>query len=210
MKMKMKLLDYTLLCVLAGIAPAVSAQDAGLPAPGAVAVDPAAADGVKPAGPAVPDCSGSDECRSDEGLLFRLRTRGERQPVAAAGDGASSAQLQPDRRVTIGMEQPGKATISGKFSVQLDNGGVIWATEDPTLGQPALSVSAPSFVPFDGRAITKPVQFYVRSNYSSFVERYELSLYRASDSDLVEPLAVVPLDVAAVSSSDWSGELPGN
>jgi hypothetical protein len=210
MKMKMKLLDYTLLCVLAGIAPAVSAQDAGLPAPGAVAVDPAAADGVKPAGPAVPDCSGSDECRSDEGLLFRLRTRGERQPVAAAGDGASSAQLQPDRRVTIGMEQPGKATISGKFSVQLDNGGVIWATEDPTLGQPALSVSAPSFVPFDGRAITKPVQFYVRSNYSSFVERYELSLYRASDSDLVEPLAVVPLEVAAVSSSDWSGELPGN
>src|SRR5690606_18949295 len=106
--------------------------------------------------------------------------------------------LQPDRRATVAMEAPGRATVAGRFSLQLDNGGVIWATEDPALGTPELSISAPGFAAFDGRKIAKPVQFYVRSNYSSFIERYELKVYRAADTDLVEPLATVPLDVAAV------------
>ncbi|WP_211369639.1 hypothetical protein [Pseudoxanthomonas yeongjuensis] len=199
MKMKMKLLDYTLIGLLAGMAPTVAAQDAGQ-----AAVDPVDAT----AQPALPDCSDKSECRSDAGLLFKLRTRGERQPLTTDAGDASSTTLQPDRRVTVGLERPGEATVSGKFSVQLANGGVIWATEDPALGEPELSISAPSIVPFDGSAITKPVQFYVRSNYSSFVQRYELTIYRAADTDLIEPVAMVPLDVAAVSNSDWDGSLP--
>ncbi|WP_449468051.1 hypothetical protein [Stenotrophomonas humi] len=196
--MKMKLLDYTLIGLLTGMAPAVAAQDTGQ-AP----VDPAAT-----AQPELPDCSDNDECRTDAGLLFKLRTRGERQPLTTDAGDESSATLQPDRRVTVGLERPGKATVSGKFSVQLANGGVIWATEDPALGEPELSISAPSIVPFDGSAISKPVQFYVRSNYSSFVERYELTIYRAADTDLIEPIAKVPLDVAAVSDGEWDGGMP--
>ena len=200
MTMKMKLLDYTLIGLLSGVAPLAVAQDA------VPAGTPSTADAGRTG------CAG-DGCNSADTLLFKLRTRGERDPATSAtSDAASPEALQPDRRVTIatetGTKQPGRATVAGKFSIQLDNGGVIWATEDPTLGQPELSISAPGIVAFDGTAITKPVPFYVRGNYPGFVERYELSLYRAADGDLIEPIATLPLDVAATVSAEWDGALP--
>ena len=90
----------------------------------------------------------------------------------------------------------------------LPNGGVIWATEDPSLGQPQLDVSASGFVPFDGGKIARPVHFYVYSNYSTFIERSEVLVFRASDSDLVAPLATIPLPVAGMAETEWDGVLP--
>jgi hypothetical protein len=198
-RMKMKLLDVTLISLLAGTAPLAGAQtDAGTQA----AKD--RADGM-----ATPvDCN-AETCTGEEGLLFRLRTRSYDKPVTReTSERSSSEALQPDRRVTVAMEQPGKATAVGKFSIDLPGGGVIWATEDPTLGQPELSVSAPSVVAFDGERITKPVQFYARGNYPAFIKRLEISLYRSSDGDLIEPIATIPMEVAAVSSVEWTGVLP--
>ena len=63
-------------------------------------------------------------------------------------------------------------------------------------------VSAPTIVPFDGTRITKPVQFFVRGNYAAFVKRYEMTLYRSSDADLVSPLAQFPINVANVTQAD--------
>ena len=74
--------------------------------------------------------------------------------------------------------------------------------------RPALSVSASSVVPFDGSRVTKPVQFYLRSNYPDFAERYEVAIYRGNDTDLVAPIATVPMDVAGVSRNEWDGTLP--
>ncbi|MGB9101943.1 MAG: hypothetical protein WCC51_15060 [Stenotrophomonas indicatrix] len=197
--MKMKLLDVTLIGLLAGSAPIASAQTA----------TPVQAQQDRAEGTAQPmDCDG-ERCTGEEGLLFRLRTRSYDKPVTHdTGARSSSEALQPDRRVTVATEQPGKATAMGKFSIDLPGGGVIWATEDPTLGQPELSVSAPTMVSFDGQRITKPVQFYVRGNYPAFIKRLEISLYRSSDADLIEPIATVPLDVAAVSQANWDGTLP--
>ncbi|WP_213601553.1 hypothetical protein [Pseudoxanthomonas japonensis] len=196
-RMKMKLLDYTLISLLAGAAPMVAAQEAATTADTAVQGEGATV-----------TCD-TDRCTSEDGLFFRLRTRSYDQPATRETDAqASSATLQPDRRVTVQTASPAKAVVTGKFSIDLPGGGVIWATEDPTLGQPELSVSAPSFAAFDGTNILKPVQFYVRGNYPAFIERLEISLYRASDADLIEPLATVPLDVAAVSRVDWDGALP--
>lgn len=96
----------------------------------------------------------------------------------------------------------------GKFAITLPNGGMVWASEDMNVGQAELSISAPSYVALRDGRITKPVQFYVRSNYSAFVDRYELSIYRGKDTDLVKPVVVLPLEVKSVSSLDWSGELP--
>ena len=195
-RMKMKLLDYTLIGLLAGTAPLAHAQTTAPPLQDA-------AEAAKPV-----DCTGQ-ECSSEEGLLFRLRTRSYDRPVTQGTDAHSSSDaLQPDRRVSVATEQPGKATALGKFSIDLPGGGVIWATEDPTLGQPELSVSAPTMVSFDGQRITKPVQFYVRGNYPAFIERLEVSLYRSGDADLIEPIATVPLDVAGVTQADWDGALP--
>ncbi|WP_225584011.1 hypothetical protein [Pseudoxanthomonas sp. PXM02] len=195
-RMKMKLLDYTLIGLLAGATPMAAAQTTASPEQRGEAVE-------KPV-----DCTG-DACSNDEGLLFRLRTRSYDMPVTHGTDAhSSSSALQPDRRVSVATEQPGKATAMGKFSIDLPGGGVIWATEDPTLGQPELSVSAPTMVAFDGQRVTKPVQFYVRGNYPAFIKRLEISLYRSSDADLIEPIATVPLDVAAVSHTEWNGALP--
>ncbi|QOW24192.1 hypothetical protein INQ43_10840 [Lysobacter sp. H23M47] len=193
----MKLLDYTLISLLAGMAGTAAAQQ---PVP--------AATDVVDAVPAAMDC-GPEACRVGEGVLFKLRTRGLAQPVTTGtGERSSSGALQPDRRVSVGLVSPGRATVTGKFSMTLPNGGVIWATEDPALGQPELSISAPSMVPFDGQRITKPVAFYVRSNYPAFIDRYELTIYRAADGDLIDPLTQIPIDVAAVSNTDWDGALP--
>jgi len=196
-RMKMKLLDYTLMGLLAGMAPLAAAQDGSQ------------AGQDRAEGTAAPvDCD-TQGCTGEEGLLFRLRTRSYDKPVTRGTDAkSSSTALQPDRRVSVALEQPGKATATGKFSIDLPGGGVIWATEDPTLGQPELSVSAPTMVPFDGQRITRPVQFFVRGNYPAFIQRLEVSLYRASDADLIEPVATVPLEVAAVSQTDWDGALP--
>lgn len=154
------------------------------------------------------DCD-ADGCRSDKGLLFQLRTRSYDAPVTVGTNKHSSSEaLQPDRRVTIGLQSPGRAVAQGKFSISLPGGGAIWATEDPALGPPTLSISAPTIVPFDGNAITHSVPFFVRSNYSSFIQRMELLVYRGTDSDLVDPLVKVPINVAPVAKADWDGSLP--
>ncbi|WP_244479191.1 hypothetical protein [Stenotrophomonas terrae] len=201
--MKMKLLDYTLLCVLAGMASSVSAQEATSPL--------AATDSGK-AGAAACDSSG---CSSEDGMLFKLISRGSTDAEVAP---LASTQLAADRQVSVAAEKreqdwnrallPGQAVAIGKWSLQLPNGGVIWATEDPNLGQPSFSLSAPSLLPFDGQRITRPVQFYAYNNYSAFMQRAEVLVYRASDTDLVDPVAVIPLPVAASTTLEWDGSLP--
>ncbi|NZA28520.1 hypothetical protein H0E84_19280 [Luteimonas sp. SJ-92] len=216
----MKLLDTALIGILAGMASTALAQDAQAPAAttaqtaddaGADAEawlrQPAPGDGSSAAQTAL-DCS-AEGCVSDEGLVFKLRTRSYDRPSTDGTTPQSSSEaLQPDRRVTVGLEQPGRAVAQGRFSIDLPGGGVIWATEDPTLGQPELSVSAPGMVPFDGTAITRPVRFFVRGNYSGFIEKMELAVFRASDGDLVRPLARVPIAVAPVAQVEWDGALP--
>ncbi|QDH71860.1 TonB-dependent receptor [Lysobacter alkalisoli] len=207
----MKLLDYTLIGILASASQMALAQDATTA--GAAPVD-SGETGQQLSGDndtdTPLDCT-ADGCASGEDLVFKMRTRSYDQPeTAGTSAGSSSEVLQPDRRVSIGLEQPGRAVAQGRFSVNLPGGGVIWATEDPTLGLPELSVSAPTLVPFDGKAITRPVRFFVRGNYSGFIERMELAVFRATDADLVRPLAKVPIEVAPVSQVEWDGALPSN
>ncbi len=224
--MKMKLLDCTLISLLAGAVPALAvAQSAdkrgtinttpGTPTAPVQEAVPASPSAPAPATEAAPQadaiaCGESGQCKAGDGtILMRVRTRGEREPATEGTSARSSAsELQPDRRVTVQTEPPGKAIAIGKWSVQLPDGGTIWATEDPNLGQPSFNVSAPSLVPFDGARVTKPVRFYAYSNYSAFIEKAEVLVYRASDVDLVDPLARVPLPAAAVAEAEWDGALP--
>ena len=213
--MKMKLLDYTLIGILAGLSSVASAQEAGTPAAApATSRDPASTQ----AAPAGMDC-GDSGCSNDDGLLFELRTRGERKPLTHdTSDRSSSEKLQPDRRVTVEVEEsrsqwqdalkPGQAIAIGKWSLQLPGGGVVWATEDPNLGQPMFNISAPSLLAYDGQRVVKPVRFYAYNNYAAFIQRAEVLIYRATDADLVTPIAQIGLPVAAVSEVEWDGALP--
>ena len=184
--MKMKLLDYTLMGLLAG-----TSANAWSQAPAAASQACAAA-----------------ACNEQGELLFKLRSHSyDQRRTQGTSDRSTSLALEPDRRVTIGLQAPGQAQVSGRFAITLPDGGVIWATEDPSLGRAELNASAPSLVAFEGGRITKPVAFYVRSNYPAFIERQELLIYRASDTDLVAPVATVPLEVGAVVQTQWDGAL---
>ncbi|RDZ29770.1 hypothetical protein DX914_09590 [Lysobacter silvisoli] len=186
----MKLLDMTLIGLLS-----------------AGAVGPALAQDAAQAGEGERARCDGDACRSDEGLLFRVRTRGEERPVAA-GDDADA--LQRNRRVDVVREdvRSGSARISGRFAIDLPNGGVIWATEDPTLGQPILNVQGGSTVPFENGRIAKPLRFHGYTNYASFIDKLTVTVYRGTDADLVTPLASIDLPVANVSEQEWDGTLP--
>ncbi|QQP95461.1 hypothetical protein [Lysobacter enzymogenes] len=223
--MKIKLLDYTLIGILAGLSSAAGAQQkpaaaAVAPAarqqPGTPAAAPPSGAGASASEPAL-QC-GDDGCESEQGVLFELRTRGKRQPeTVGTTERSSSETLQPDRRVTIEAEvprsewrdkaQPGRAVAVGKWSLQLPGGGVVWATEDPNLGQPHMAVSAPTLLGFDNGRVVKPVRFYAYNNYSAFIRRSEVLLYRATDADLVTPIARIELPNAAVAEAQWNGEL---
>ncbi|UZW60052.1 hypothetical protein [Lysobacter enzymogenes] len=221
--MKMKLLDYTLIGILAGLSQVAGAQQAASAA-ATPASSPDSAQAPAPASQtagAPPLNCGDAGCDSGEGVLFELRTRGKRQPeTVGTSDRSSSDALQPDRRVTIEAEvprsqwkgelQPGQAVVVGKWSLQLPGGGVVWATEDPNLGQPRMAVSAPSLLGFENGRIVKPVRFYAYNNYSAFIQRSEVLLYRATDTDLVTPIAKVELPNAAVADTEWNDELDPN
>ena len=167
-----------------------------------------------PAQPADVDC-GPDGCSTDDGMLFDVRGYGESQPQPQGND---SRSLQLNRRVDVsatGQGSPevgdagGKALISGVFSIALPNGGLVWASEDPTLGQATLNVQGASMVPFEGGAIAKPVRFHAYSNYASFIETLQVLVYRGSDSDRVSPLATIDLPVANLTHVEWDGQLTG-
>ena len=208
--MNKTILHGALLGAIAACAAPAWAQDDSTPPPAATSgtqAAPASSPAPAPQGDPV-DCTG-EACSSGGEILMRVRTRGERQPeTTGTSDASTAAALAPDRRVDVLTEQPGKAVAVGKWSVQLAGGGVLWATEDPNLGQPAFNVSAPSLVPFDGSRVTKPVRFYAFNNYAAFIDHAEVLVFRASDVDLVAPLARVALPVAAVSDVEWDGALP--
>jgi hypothetical protein len=127
--------------------------------------------------------------------------------IMASLGAAATAQGVPDG---VASAPASAAPANGRAALSLPDGAAIWATEDPNLGQPELSISAPAIIGFDNGRIKAPVRFFLRSNYSAFIERYELIVYRGHDADLVQPLARLALPVAAVSQGEWDGALPAN
>ena len=114
--------------------------------------------------------------------VLKIRSEGEAGSVDTSKEG-----LQAFRRVDITQVNPGSIPVSGKFMINLPAGGMIWATEDPQLATPVLNVQASSIAPFADGKIVGPVSFQTYSNYAAFAERYELVVYRGTDTDLVEP-----------------------
>ena len=181
----MKLLDYTLICLLAGMSPAALSQ--------APAETAAAAPG------AVCDASG---CRDAGETLLRIRSRGDADAQAGNAD-----QLQADRRVDVERQVEGRTQMRGRFSVDLPGGGMLWATEDPQLAEPSLNVQASPLVEFADGRISAPVHFMAYSNYPAFAQRHELVVYRGTDADLVEAIARIDMPATAVSEVEWDGKV---
>jgi hypothetical protein len=163
---------------------------------------PAAAQPLTPAPSPAPIRCEADSCRNDDGLLLRILDDSEpelpgRAELPAAGAVPASPAVTPD-----------VAARSGQFMAELPNGGVVWATEDPTMVPPSLSVQAAATVPFENGRVIRPLRFHSYNNYASFIQRLEVTLYRGTDTDLVTPLARIELPADYVGDAEWSGELP--
>ncbi len=83
--------------------------------------------------------------------------------------------------------------VRAKYPRALDDFGRFWASEDSSAVDPRLAVEGPDRLPVvDGR-IDAAASFAIYTNYSSFVERYEVRIFAARDVDRTTPLAVVPV-----------------
>lgn len=143
-------------------------------------------------------------CQADGQTLVEVRSRGEDEPKQAGHDESS---WQANRRVEVGQAEPGRAVVVGRYALQLPNGGVIWASEDPARLTPELNVQAPALVPFASGRISKPVHFSVYSNYGAFIQRLELRVYRADDRDRVAPLVTLKLPGGNITQAEWDGRM---
>ncbi|MEG0151474.1 MAG: hypothetical protein RR701_19070, partial [Comamonas sp.] len=92
--MKMKLLDYTIMSLMAGSSMAVWSAEGSTTAAQA---------------PENEACAQA-ECDADGALLFRLRSHSYDAPGTTGTSAQSgSTALAPDRRVSLGLQKPGRA-----------------------------------------------------------------------------------------------------
>ncbi len=165
---------------------------------------PAAAQPVTPAPSPAPIRCEADSCRNDDGLLLRIRDDSEPELPLPGRTDLPAANVVPLAPAVT----PDVASRGGQFMAELPNGGVVWATEDPTMVPPSLSVQAAATVPFENGRVIRPLRFHSYNNYASFIHKLEVTLYRGTDTDLVTPLARIELPADYVGDAEWSGELP--
>ncbi len=146
----------------------------------------------------------ADSCRNDDGLLLRIRDDGADALALPGRAGPVVTDVVPVSPAVT----PDVAARGGQFMAELPNGGMVWATEDPTMVPPSLSVQAAATVPFENGRVIRPLRFHSYNNYASFIQKLEVTLYRGTDTDLVTPLARIELPADYVGDAEWSGELP--
>jgi hypothetical protein len=123
-------------------------------------------------------------------------------------------EIEPADSETISVKEAANQTAESNLTVQNDsysislpNNGLIYVSEDTTIGEAVLSVTSLPYVPIVEGAISEPIEFLIRSNYSAFIDRMEISVYRASDTDLIEPLVVIPVVSSPFAKAVWDGKL---
>ena len=148
-----------------------------------------------------------DNCATEEGLVIRLESHGEAQPVA---DNSTAEGRRQNRRAEVQARFPASDSqsvdVSGDFVVPLEGAGEVWATEDAAVTDPRLAVRGPDYWRIiDGR-LEPALAFHVYTNYGRYLDRLELSAYRSNDIDRVSPLGVVKLEdvEAPVAELIWT------
>jgi hypothetical protein len=96
------------------------------------------------------------------------------------------------------------------YTISLPNNGLIYASEDSSIGEAVLGVTSLSYAPIVNGVISEPITFFIRTNYSAFIEKMEIVIYKASDTDLIEPLVKIPVASGAFAQVTWDGKLPEN
>lgn len=161
------------------------------------------------------ECSDA-ECRTQYGFIFKVRSKGETKPMVTDGKGED---LDASRRVDVHYDEvythneegftpdQKKVEVTSNMTIRLENGGMLWATEDPALTNPSLNINGPSSIAFENGVINEPVQFSYYNNYSAFIDRFEVVVFDGQDLDLVTPLSTVNVPVANNGRYEWDGKI---
>lgn len=80
-----------------------------------------------------------------------------------------------------------KVASSNNRSVRLDDGGVIWVSKDPASLVPTLSIVSRNNVAIQDGKFVNPISFKIKSNYSHFIDSWELSVFQADNES--KPIA---------------------
>lgn len=73
--------------------------------------------------------------------------------------------------------------------------GKIWLTEEPSLLQPNLNISAPSVVAIKNGRIDEVVQFNIFCNYSAFLDKAEIYIFAPLDTERLQPILTLPVSL---------------
>ena len=82
-----------------------------------------------------------------------------------------------------------KVSDASRRSIRLKDGGVIWVSKDPASLTPVLNVTAPQSVEMQSGKFDSPMSFEINTNYSSFIDKWELQVFHADDEQQKKPLA---------------------
>ncbi len=156
------------------------------------------------------------ECRTQNGLVFRVTSLGEERPKAKGDDDEAHSV---NRRVDVSYQEvytysekgftpdQKRVDVNSNMMIQLKNGGLLWATEDPALTRASLSLNGPSTIAFDGDKISEDVSFSYYNNYGAFIDKLEIVIFDGADTDLITPLRTMDVTVQNNGRYGWDGLL---
>jgi hypothetical protein len=106
----------------------------------------------------------------------------------------SSVETSNAKPATVASAQPRVHELQHQHTSQtrtlrLDDGGVIWTTSDPVALTPLLEVTTVKNIELeDNKRFDSPISFTLNTNYSAFINTWELAIYSSTDEDLLKPL----------------------
>jgi len=121
--------------------------------------------------------------------------KGECDPIAK--NDSPSRGMQQNRRVDVSLTrevielQTVQKEVRFKTRAYLKDGGVIWATSDPLAVQPHLDIMTGAVIPMEDPETLQPVSFYTYTNYSDFINRYALLIYKVDSDGNRQPLKLL-------------------
>ncbi len=116
----------------------------------------------------------------------------ESKPIAP--NDRPSGGMSENRRVDVSLNTQSMKTREVSYQKEvtnrayLDNGGVVWVTSDPINFTPHLDIkSRDTFLASNGQ-MDRPLVFHTYNNYSDFIKKYQLLVYRVDNHGKKEPI----------------------
>ncbi|PWQ92997.1 hypothetical protein [Leucothrix arctica] len=92
-------------------------------------------------------------------------------------------------------------------SIALNDGGVVWVTQDPSKVTPKLNVTGASSVTVHEGAFVTPMSFTLSTNYAHYIDHWVLTVYNETDEDFTTPLAQFKGNELAIDQTvKWDGK----